>query len=139
YTRCVRVCPLHHLPGRLEGDRTDHGFVLPEEAGVDIDGLRVLGRDVDILEDRVDGADDLALLAVDTHVGIDVELRGARPGVDACDRANLDACSIVGAQARDDVRHGRRGTRALRGDEGQVGTDHVRHVDPGAVLRGHQL
>jgi hypothetical protein len=99
----------------------------------------VLGRDIDILEDRVHRADDLALLAVDAHVGIDVELRGAGPRMDTGDRAHLDAGAIVRAQLSDDVRHDDARSAALRGGQGQVGTDHVGHVNPGAVLRGHQL
>jgi hypothetical protein len=133
----VRVRTVHHLPCRLERDRTDYRFVLAKEGGVDIDGIHVLGGDVDVLEDRIDWADDLALLAVDAHVGIDVELRGARPGMDAGNRAHLDAGSIVRAQPSDHVRHEMR-SAALRGDQGQVGTNHVGHVNPGAVLRGHE-
>src|SRR6266700_3898255 len=97
--------------------RADHRLVLPEEAGVEVDGVRMLDGDVDVLEDRIHGTDDLALLAVDAHVGIDVELRGAGPGMDASDRAHLDAGSVVGTQAGDDVRHGRCGKRrrATRG------------------------
>ena len=64
----------------LESDRADHRLVLPEEAGVDVDGIRVLGWDIDVLEDRVHRANDLALLAVDAHVGIDIELWCTGPG-----------------------------------------------------------
>src|SRR5262249_5615377 len=73
--------------------------------GVDLDGGLVLGRDVYIFEDRVHRTDDLALLAIDTHFGIDIELRSSGFRVDAGDRADFDTCSIVGAQTGDDVRH----------------------------------
>ena len=109
----VRVRPVHHLPCRLERDRADYRFVLPKKGGVDVDGMHVLGGDVDVFEDRIDGTDDLALFAIDAHVGIDVELRGAGPGMDAGDGAHLDAGPIVGTQPGDDVRHGRCGS-ALR-------------------------
>jgi hypothetical protein len=46
------------------------------------------------------------LLAIDTHFGIDVELGRTRFRVDAGDRADVHARSIVGAQTGDDVRHG---------------------------------
>src|SRR5205814_3954208 len=106
----VRVRAMHHLPRRLDSDRTHHRLVPPKEARVDVDGLRVLDRDVHILEDRVHRAHDLALLAIDAHVRIDVELRGAGPGMDAGDRAHLDAGPIVGAETRDDVGHGAPGS-----------------------------
>src|SRR5262249_7673609 len=89
----------------FERDRADYRFVLAKEGGVDIERLHVLRGDVDVLEDRIDRADDLALLAIDAHVGIDIELRGARPSMDTGNRAHLDAGSIVRAQPSDDVRH----------------------------------
>src|SRR5262249_61264917 len=113
----VLVRPVHHLPRGLESDRADHRLVLPEEAGVEVDRVRMLDGDVDVLEDRVHGTDDLALLAVDAHVRINVELRGARSGVDAGDRADLDAGTVVGTQAGVDVWHGRVGD-ALAGRRG---------------------
>jgi hypothetical protein len=56
-------------------------------------------------EDRVDRANDLALLAVDTDFGVDVMLRGPRGGMDAGYRADIHARSIVGTQTGDDVGH----------------------------------
>src|SRR6266536_1081120 len=97
---------MHHLPGRFHGDRPDRRFVLTEEGGVDLDGGLMFGRDVYIFEDRVHRTDDFALLAIDAHFGIDVELGRPRLRMDAGDRADLDARSIVGAQTGDDVRHG---------------------------------
>jgi len=75
----------------------------------------VLGRDIDVLEDRVHRANDLALLAVDAHVGVDVELWGAGPGMDAGDGAHLDAGAIVRTQPSNDVRHEDARSAALRG------------------------
>jgi hypothetical protein len=54
-------------------------------------------REVYIFEDRIHRADDLALLAIDTHFGVDVELRRARLRMDAGYRADLNTRSIVGA------------------------------------------
>src|SRR4029434_3432906 len=71
----------------------------------DFDRCHMLGRDVDVLEDRVHRTDDLALFAVDTDFGVDIELWRARRCMDTGDRTDLDAGSIVRAQARDDIRH----------------------------------
>ncbi len=69
---------VNHLPRRVEGDRPDGRFVLAEEGGVDFDRCNMFGRNVDVFEDRVHRTDDLALLAIDTDFGVDVELRRAR-------------------------------------------------------------
>jgi hypothetical protein len=65
----------------------------------------VFGGDVDVFEDRVYRANDLALLAIDTDFGIDVELRRAGGRMNARNRAHFDAGSVVGAQTRDDIGH----------------------------------
>jgi hypothetical protein len=65
----------------------------------------MLGGDIDVLEDGVDGADDFTLLAIDTNFGIDVELRRAGSGMDACHGTDIDTRAVVGAQAGDDVGH----------------------------------
>src|SRR5262249_54084154 len=96
---------MYHLPRRFHGNRSHRCFVLAKEGGVDLDGILVLGGDVYIFEDRVHRTDDLALLAIDTHFGIDIELRSSGLRVDAGDRTDFDARSIVGAQTGDDVRH----------------------------------
>jgi hypothetical protein len=57
----------------------------------------MLGGNVNILEDCVHRAYDLALLAIDTDFGIDVELRRAGGRMNARDRADLNASAIVGA------------------------------------------
>src|SRR5262245_59713893 len=96
---------MYHLPRRFHGNRPHCCFVLAKEGGIDLDGGLVLGRDVYIFEDRVHRTDDLALLAIDTHYGIDIELRSSGLRVDAGDRADFDTRSIVGAQTGDDLRH----------------------------------
>src|SRR5262245_18139024 len=96
---------MYHLPRSFYGNRPHCCFVLAKEGGVDLDGGLVLGRDVYIFEDRVHRTDDLTLLAIDTHFGIDIKLRSSGLRVDAGDWADFDARSIVGAQTGDDVRH----------------------------------
>ncbi len=114
----VGVRSVDHVPRGLHGDRLDGGLVLAKEDGVHLDGGRVFGGDIDVLEDGIDRADDLALLAVDTHVGIDVELPRPRRRVDAGDRAHLDARSVVGTESRDDVGHARRSGTSVRSASG---------------------
>ena len=97
---------VNHLPRHVERHRSDRRFVLAKEGGVYLDRCHVLGGDVDIFEDRVYRANDLALLAIDTDFGIDVELRRAGRRMNACNRTHLDAGAVVGAQAGDDVGHG---------------------------------
>jgi hypothetical protein len=101
----ISVRGIDQLPSLVDGDRLHGGFVFAKERCVDFDGALVLGGNVHIFEDRIHRANYLALLAIDTDFGIDVELK--RPGgcVDASDWTNLDAGSIVGAEARDNVRH----------------------------------
>src|SRR5215510_7183454 len=96
---------MYHLPRRFNGNRPHCCFILAKEGGVDLDGSLVLGWDVYIFEDRIHRTDDLALLAINTHLGIDIELRRSGLRVDAGDRADFDARSIVGAETGDDVRH----------------------------------
>jgi hypothetical protein len=57
----------------------------------------MLGRYIDIFEDRVHWTDDLALLAIDANFRIDIKLRRAGFGVDASDGADIDAGAVVGA------------------------------------------
>ena len=96
---------MNHRPRHIERDRSDRRFVLAEKGGVDLDRCHVLGGNVDVFEDRVHRANDLALLAIDADFGIDVELRRAGRGMNARDRTHLDAGAVVGAQAGDDVGH----------------------------------
>ena len=94
----VLVRGLNHRPRYVKRHRSDGRFVLAEESGVDVDRRLVFGGHVDILEDRVHGTHDLALLAVDADVRIDVELRCARRGMNAGHGADFNAGSIIGAQ-----------------------------------------
>ena len=96
---------VNHRPRCVEGYRTNGRFVFAEKGGIDFDRCHMLRRDVDVLEDRVHRTDDLALLAVDTDFGVDIELWRARSRMDAGDRTDLNASSVIGAQARNDVRH----------------------------------
>src|SRR5262245_58118184 len=96
---------MHHRPGGFHGNRPHSRFVLAEETGVDLDGGLMLRREVDIFEDRIHRANDLALLAIDTYFRVDVELRRTWLRVDTGDLTNLDTRSVVGAQTCDDVRH----------------------------------
>src|SRR4029077_14581919 len=93
-------------PGRFHRNRPHCRFVLTEEAGVDLDGGLMFSRDVYIFEDCIHRTHDFALLAIDAHFGIDVELRRPWLRMDAGDRADLDAGSVDGTQTGDDVRHG---------------------------------
>ena len=97
---------LNHRPRYIKRHRSDSRFVLAEERGVDVDRRLVFGGHVNIFEDCVHGTDDLALLAVDTDVWIDIELRCARRGMNARYRADFNAGAIIGAQGGDHVRHG---------------------------------
>jgi hypothetical protein len=65
----------------------------------------MLGRNVNIFEDRIDRANDLALFAVDAYFRVDVELRRAWSRMNAGDRTDLHTSAVIGTQAGDDVRH----------------------------------
>jgi hypothetical protein len=69
---------------------------LAEESGVEVDRRLVFGGHVDILEDRVHGTYDLALLAVDADFRIDIKLRRTGFGVNARHRTNFYASAVVG-------------------------------------------
>jgi hypothetical protein len=66
----------------------------------------MLGGELGIEEDRVHRADDLTLLALDAHFGINVVLWSPREGMNAGDRADVDARPIICTQRGDNVRHG---------------------------------
>jgi len=95
----------NHFPCCVEWNRTDRRFVLAKESGVDLDRRRMLGRNVDIFEDGIDRANDLALFAVDAYFRVDVELRRAWSRMNAGDRTDLHTSAVIGTQAGDDVRH----------------------------------
>jgi len=101
----VGVSRLHHFPRLVEGNRPHCRFVFAKECGVDLDGGLMFGRDVDIFENRVHRANDLALLAIDADFRVDIELRGPGRGMNAGYRADLDAGAIVGTQTCNDVGH----------------------------------
>jgi hypothetical protein len=63
----------------------------------------MLSRHIDIFENGIDRTNDLTLLAVDAHLGIDVELRRSRFRMNTGDRTDFDAGAVVRAQASDDV------------------------------------
>jgi hypothetical protein len=73
-----------------------------EHVAVERDVLLEVLRDVFFWEDRRDGT---LWLTIDAFVRMDVEL--LRPLVDAVDWADVDACTILGIDARfsNDVRH----------------------------------
>src|SRR6185436_5968661 len=108
------VTGLNHRPCSIERHRADSGFVLTKKCRVDLNELGVLRGNVDVFENRVDRANDLALLAVDADLGIDIKLRRSRFRVDACNGADFDAGAVVGAKIGYDVRHGPRFARNSR-------------------------
>src|SRR5207302_4449842 len=64
----------------------------------DLDPGEVLLGQLPVDRDRVHRADDLALLALDAHVRIDVVLRSVRLGMDAGNGTHLDARPVERAQ-----------------------------------------
>jgi hypothetical protein len=65
----------------------------------------VFGWHLDILEDRVYGTNDLALLAIDANFRVDVELRRTGHRMNACHGADFNAGAVIGTQAGNHVRH----------------------------------
>jgi hypothetical protein len=96
---------MHHRPSLVKRNGTNRRFVFAEETRVDLDGGLVFGGNVNVFEDRVHRTDNLALLAIDADVGVNVELWGARGGMDTSDRANFHAGTIMGTETGNNVRH----------------------------------
>jgi hypothetical protein len=104
----VRLGGLDHLQCVVIGQLLDRFPGLAEEGGVRLLGVYILVRQLDIQEDRLDRADDHALLALDADLRVDVELRRVIGGMDAGDGADLGARPVPDAELGDDVRHARR-------------------------------
>jgi len=97
---------IDHFPCLFHRNRTNIRFVLAKKTGVDLKGVLMLCRQVEINKNRVHRADDLALLTIDTHLRVDIELRRSGSGMNASYRAYIDAGPIVGTKLGDNVSHG---------------------------------
>src|SRR5438094_7686960 len=71
----VGVSRMQHFPRPSEGNRPHCRFVFAKECGVDLDECLMFDRDVDIFENSVNGANDLALMVMDGDYIVDIVLR----------------------------------------------------------------